>query len=243
MIYEAVLFDMDGVIIDTRQSVTDFWQNLATVHDVRLTQADFDRHIYGCPATHTLDLLFTQLNTQERQAVLAKIATYETSLTYAEVPGAVALLRFLKHHHIPTALVTSGEQWKVSEVIRQLNLSGLFTVQVTAGDIKQGKPHPECYLLAAHFLQKSPASCIVFEDAISGVKAAVAAEALCIGVQSSNMASALLQAGARYVVPDFMSVELLVSSAGENDIGKLLCLQISAEQSLRLNASQQSFVS
>lgn len=243
MIYEAVLFDMDGVIIDTCKSVTDFWQDLAKVQNVHLTPADFEQHIYGCPAIHTLDKLFTHLNTQERQAVLEKMAVYETSLTYTEVPGSVALLRALKQYHIPTALVTSGEQWKVSEVIRQLNLNGLFKVQVTAGDINRGKPHPECYLLAAHSLHKSSEKCIVFEDAISGVKAAVAAGALCIGVQSLNMASALLEAGARYIVPNFLSVELSVSSVSENDGSTSLRFQIGAEQSLQLNAGQQPLVS
>ena len=55
--YEAILFDMDGVIVDTYQSVTEFWQNLAEAYQVHLTQADFNQYVYGCPATHTLDIL------------------------------------------------------------------------------------------------------------------------------------------------------------------------------------------
>jgi beta-phosphoglucomutase-like phosphatase (HAD superfamily) len=62
MSYEAILFDMDGVIVDTYQSVTEFWQNLAQAYQVHLTQADFNQHVYGCPADHTLDVLFPHLN-------------------------------------------------------------------------------------------------------------------------------------------------------------------------------------
>jgi len=232
MSYEAILFDMDGVLVDTYQSVTEFWQNMAQAHQVHLTPADFNQHVYGCPATHTLDILFPHLNAGEHQSILAKMVNYETNLTYTGVKGAVAFLRTLKKQGMPTALVTSGEQWKVNEVINQLGLDGMFAAQVTAGDIQRGKPHPECYLLAAQYLQKPPEQCIVFEDSVSGVKAAVASGALCIGIGPSSMASPLLQAGACYVVPDFTSISLL---ARKEDAKTALNLRIGAEHSLPLS--------
>ena len=233
--HEAILFDMDGVIVDTYQSVTEFWQNLAQAYQVHLTQADFNQHVYGCPATHTLDVLFPHLNADERQSILDMMVKYETNLTYTGVKGAVAFLRTLKKQGIPTALVTSGAQWKVNEVINQLGIDGMFTAQVAASDIQRGKPHPECYLLAAQYLQKPPERCIVFEDSISGVKAAVASGALCIGIGPSSMASPLLQAGAFYIVPDFTSISLL---ACEDHAKTALKLRIGAEHSLPLSSSQ-----
>jgi len=149
--YEAILFDMDGVIVDTHQSVTEFWQDLARAYQVHFTQADFNQHVYGCPATRTLDVLFPHLNADERQSVIDMMVKYETNLTYTGVEDAVAFLRTLKKQGVPTALVTSGEQWKVNEVINQLGIDGMFTAQVTVGDIQRGKPHPECYLLAAQY--------------------------------------------------------------------------------------------
>jgi HAD superfamily hydrolase (TIGR01509 family) len=235
MSYEAILFDMDGVVVDTSQSVTKFWQNLAEAHQIHLTQTDLEQHTYGCPATHTLDVLFPHLNADERQSVMAKMVDYETHLTYAEVKGAVAFLRTLEKQSIPTALVTSGEQWKVNEVTSQLGIDGAFTAQITASHIQRGKPHPECYLLAAQHLRKSPEQCIVFEDSISGVRAAVASGALCIGIRPSNSASPLLQAGARYVVPDFTSISLQVLSVHGNAVKGGLNLQIGTEHSLVLN--------
>jgi HAD superfamily hydrolase (TIGR01509 family) len=234
MDYEAILFDMDGVIVDTYQSVTEFWQNIAEAYQVHLTQADFNQHVYGCPATHTLDFLFPHLSATECQSVLTKMANYEINLTYTGVKGAIVFLRTLKQQGIPTALVTSGEQWKVNEVINQLGIDGMFTAQVTASDIQRGKPHPECYLLAAQYLQKPPEQCVVFEDSISGVKAAVASGALCIGIGSSSMASPLLQAGACCVVPDFTSTSLLVCEDKTS-----LNLQVGAERNLPLGSSQE----
>ena len=52
--YRAVLFDMDGVVVDTEQSVADFWQDLAASEGYSLTADDLDRHVYGCSAVHTL---------------------------------------------------------------------------------------------------------------------------------------------------------------------------------------------
>jgi len=238
MSYEAVLFDMDGVLVDTYRSVTEFWQNLAKAHQVHLAQADFDQHVYGCPATHTLDVLFSHLSAGERQSVLDMMVAYETHLTYTEVKGAVAFLRTLKEQGVPTALVTSGEQWKVNEVTNQIGINGMFTAQVLASDIRRGKPHPECYLLAAHRLQKPPERCIVFEDSISGVTAAVASGALCIGIRPSSMASPLLQAGARYVMPDFTSISLQVRPTCEDDVQTAPSLWIGAKYNLPLSLSQ-----
>jgi HAD superfamily hydrolase (TIGR01509 family) len=237
--YEAILFDMDGVLVDTYQSVTEFWQDIAKIHQVRLTQADFNQHVYGCPATHTLDVLFLHLNADERQAVLTKMADYEAKLTYTGVKGAAAFLRTLRKQNIPTALVTSGDQRKVNEVLNQLGIDSMFTAQVTTNDIRRGKPHPECYLLAARYLQKSPEQCIVFEDSTSGVKAAVASGALCIGIGPSSRVSPLLQAGAYYVVPDFISMSLLLQ---EDDARTTLILRIGAEHSLPLSTGQEEVI-
>ncbi len=212
MNYEAILFDMDGVIVDTHQSVTAFWERWAAKHGVHISAADFVQQVYGRPGTHTLDALFPMLNEDDRQAIFDDMAAYEVRLIYTAVNGAVDCLRALRRHGVPTALVTSGARWKVQAVAGQLGLDGLFTTQVTVEDIHQGKPHPEGYLLAAHRLGKAPERCIVFEDAISGVEAAVAAGALCIGVQAAGDPSSLLTAGAQTVIPDFSAVRLQTSA-------------------------------
>lgn len=232
MDYEAILFDMDGVIIDTHRSVTQFWQEYAGRYQVHLTQADWEQHIYGCPATHTMDVLFPQLTPEERQSILAHMADYEIHLTYTPVSGVVPFLRALNEHGFPTALVTSGQHWKVNAVTGQLGIRDLFAAYVTIEEISKGKPDPECYVRAAQLLEKAPQQCLVFEDSISGIQAAVAAGALVIGVQASGKADALRQAGARYVVPDFHSVKLHGESESLNRlelrIEEAYCLPLAA---------------
>ncbi len=104
---------------------------------------------------------------------------------------------------------------------------------MTSDDVKKGKPDPQCYLLAAQRLNKTPEQCVVFEDAISGVKAGVAANMLCIGIQQAASPSALLEVGARYVVSDFSLMRLeAVEAASDTHLN----LRVGAEQSLPLIA-------
>jgi sugar-phosphatase len=209
--FRAVLFDMDGVVIDTRQSIIDFWQAVAAEQGVRLTTDDFDRHIHGVPLAHTLKALFPNLPPEPDPAFLDRITRYELGLRYTEVAGVRSLLQSLRVTGVRTALVTSGMGWKVDEVVRQLALGGLFDVIVTASDIERGKPDPACYLAAAAKLKIAPAHCIVFEDAVSGVRSAVTAGMVCIGVQSGHMAEVLVAEGVRHVIQDFTLVRLDLS--------------------------------
>jgi beta-phosphoglucomutase len=206
--FRAVLFDMDGVVIDTRQSVTDFWQAVAAEQNVTLTPDDFDLHIHGVPAATTLRALFPGLPPEQDGEFHDRVIRYELGLRYEEVAGIESLLRSLKAAGVKTALVTSGMSWKVEEVSRQLALGGLFDVIVTAADIERGKPDPACYLAAAAKLRVAPEECVVFEDTVSGVRAAVPAGMVCVGVQTGRLADRLVAEGVRQVIPNFTAARL-----------------------------------
>ncbi len=203
MAFTALLFDMDGVIVDTQEAVTIFWENLASRHAVNLTQADYTNHIHGCLADHTLDALFPFLSPEQRKDVLSDMVDYETNFTYRAIPGVLPFIENLGRCGIPIALVTAGARWKVDTVVGQLGLEAAFDAQITFESIRQGKPHPECYLLAAEALDQAPGSCIVFEDSVAGIQSGVAAGAYCVGVRPAEIAQALIEVGAKTVIPDF----------------------------------------
>ncbi len=214
-VYDALLFDMDGVIADTEHSVTEFWQRIAAEHQVHLVADDFLTHVYGRPADRTLDALFPALSSVERDAVHEMMREYEERDTYQQVPGAVPFLQRLTALGVPTALVTSGEPHKVNAVSDQLGLADLFSAWVTARDIRVGKPDPQCYLAAAQSLGVAPDRCIVFEDAVSGVQAGVAAGMLCVGVAKPGREQTLLDTGAACTIPNFETVEFCSTSLTE----------------------------
>jgi beta-phosphoglucomutase-like phosphatase (HAD superfamily) len=107
-VFRAVLFDMDGVVIDTRQSITDFWQAVAAEQNVTLTAADFDRHIHGVPVVATLRALFPGLRPEHDEEFHDRTTRYELGLRYDEIAGVKSLLRSLKAAGVKTALVRSA---------------------------------------------------------------------------------------------------------------------------------------
>jgi HAD superfamily hydrolase (TIGR01509 family) len=207
--YQAILFDMDGVLIETRQSVTRFWMQMAQNHNIELTTSDFDQNIYGCPAQHTLDVLFGHLSGADHRAVLDHLAQSEPTWPFNAIPGVISFLHSLHQLQIPAALVTSAYRKRVTQVLDGLNLQKLLPVTVSKDQILHGKPHPEGYLTAAKRLDVSPEQCVVFEDSLSGATAGIRAGALCIGVQSGALAAPLRQIGARHVISDFCRVQMV----------------------------------
>jgi sugar-phosphatase len=206
--FQAALFDMDGVVIDSRDSITEFWTAVAIEQGVALTPGDYDRHIHGVPCLETIRALFPAITPDREEDFLERVARYELGLQYVEIAGAGSLLRSLMAAGVRTALVTSGTESKVAEVFRQLSLGGLFDVVVTTKDIERGKPDPACYLAAVRRLGISRSECVVFEDAVNGVRSAVAAGAVSIGVQTGRLAELLVAEGVRHVIPDFATVRV-----------------------------------
>jgi HAD superfamily hydrolase (TIGR01509 family) len=188
MIFEAVLFDMDGVIIDTHAEVTMFWNRLAERSQITLTESDFVQYIYGRKAAHTLEKLFPSMTAELWQQAMDELAAEEVAQQYVAIPGVIALLRSLKQAGIPAGLVTSAEPPKVKRVLSQLGLEDA------------------CYLLGAQRLGKPPERCIVFEDSLSGAEAAIKAGATCVGI--NTLPDGLLKMGAACVIPDFTHVRL-----------------------------------
>lgn len=216
MNFDAVIFDMDGVIVDTHASVTAFWEALAAEEGVHITPEQYARDIYGCQAVHTLDAVFPAVVGERRRQVLENIHVYEDNLVYTPVPGVTGFLAALKQQRIPTALATSGAVAKVQAALGQLQLLDCFDIIITAEDVAQGKPDPACYLLAANRLGVAPGRCLIFEDSIAGVRAAVSAGAHCIGVATTLAPERLHAVGAAEVVADFRAVSL---STGAPDAG------------------------
>jgi mannitol-1-/sugar-/sorbitol-6-phosphatase len=205
---QAVLFDMDGVVADTQDAITAFWHDVAAAHGIALTQDDFHRNVYGVPASHTLDALFPWLDEQGRESVLKEMYAGEAAGPYRAIAGALQLLCALREEDIPTALVTSAQPVKVDAVSGALGLEGLFVATVTRDEIRSGKPDPEGYLLAAARIGVDPVNCLVLEDAVSGVQAAVAAGCACVGVTDHERAGELFAEGAIAVVPDLRAISV-----------------------------------
>lgn len=122
-----------------------------------------------------------------RKIIEKKRTIYNQIIDNGDIPQINGVVEFIKKLHAsgkPLAVVTSSRRDSVNLVLNRLNLKDLFKVILTRDDISKLKPDPEGYLKAINHLGFSPDDCLIFEDSQSGVKAAKAAGAFCVGVLS-----------------------------------------------------------
>jgi sugar-phosphatase len=172
----ALLFDADGVLVDSDASVASAWTRWAQQWD--LDPATVLPMVHGRRSADTVTLLIAPA---DRERALAEIDRFEVedAAAVTPCPGAAALLG-----QLPTnawAVVTSGTR---QLAVARLAAAGLPApaVLVTADDVPRGKPDPAGYLLAAESLGVDATDCVVFEDSPAGIAAGLAAGAVVIGV-------------------------------------------------------------
>jgi len=207
---EALIFDMDGVIIDSKDHVERFWREKLDFYDIKADEKEMELRFHGRPAKLIIDDIFAELPDEARNELAEECSRYDSSVEqYRMIPGVEAFLDEVSRLDIPIGLVTSALPPKVDRMLEGLSFPSPFRVIVTANLVQNGKPDPECYVLAADKLGVVPELALVFEDSVSGVQAASRAGAEVIGVNEPHLAGHLKEAGAGIVIPDFTTVRLL----------------------------------
>lgn len=202
----AVVFDMDGVLIDSGAHHRDAWR--ATLADLGVAPApDFWRLTIGRPSEEAVELLLGRRVPDGEAFRLARLKHdhYARFVRRGLVPiaGAVQFLAALAHADVPRAVGTSASRYDTERLLSKLGLRRHFEVIVTADDVRRGKPDPEVYLQAAEALAVPPDACVVFEDSVVGVHAARAAGMRAIGLTTAHSAAELGAAGAERSIADF----------------------------------------
>jgi beta-phosphoglucomutase len=207
--FDAILFDMDGVIIDSKEQVESFWYEKMEIYGIEIDKKYLETSVHGRPARNIIDELFSDLPIEEREKLDQECTEYDASQdSFSIVPGVEALLEQLIEKDIIFGLVTSALPPKVEKMLDSISLTSPFQTIVTADLVKNGKPDPECYLLGAEQLDVPAENVLVFEDSVSGVKSASRAGATVIGVNESHIAPMLTEAGALDVIGDFTDTSL-----------------------------------
>jgi mannitol-1-/sugar-/sorbitol-6-phosphatase len=183
----AVLFDLDGVLVDSTAYIEQQWRDWAASKG--LDPTPFLQFCHGRRAIETICLAAPQLDAEAEVARFREHAVEDAILP--AVPGARELLAALPHDR--WGVVTSGAR---RFALARLTGAGLPQprVLVSAEDVCQGKPSPEGYVRAAQLLGATPSSCLVVEDAPPGVQAARAAGATVVALTSTHAAAALADA-------------------------------------------------
>ena len=196
----SALFDMDGVLIDTEPQYTIFWNKIAKQYSVEV--ADFENKIKGMTIPHIFRYYFNTLSDKEVEQILQDFRLFEESVQFPDIPGAIDFVKELKLHSIGVGLVTSATELKLNRVCQQKQFDTLFDVIISAKDIQNGKPAPDCFLLGAKMLSSEAENCIVFEDSLAGITAGNAAGMAVVGLATTHPKEVLKDICIT-VIPDF----------------------------------------
>ncbi|MBL8121541.1 HAD family phosphatase [Candidatus Saccharibacteria bacterium] len=188
----AVIFDMDGTMIDNMAYHKKAWRAFLKQHHMDVSDEEFRRKVSGKKNDQIFRTLFQRDLSQheleayadEKEALYRKL--YEPEIR--EVEGLVRLVHQLYEHDIQTAIATTAPAKNREFGLRALGLENAFDIILGEEHVMQGKPHPEIYLKAAIKLGVDPAECLVLEDSPPGVQSAKAAGMTCVGILTSHSA-------------------------------------------------------
>ncbi|MGH7392072.1 MAG: HAD family hydrolase [Candidatus Rokuibacteriota bacterium] len=202
----AVVFDMDGVLVDSGAHHRAAWEALLGDLGVPVPP-EFWRRTIGRPAGEAVAALLERaLAAGEAHELSRRKHAHYVRLSRGGLPavrGAVAYLATLEKAGVPCAVATSARRVDATSLLGGLGLLAHFRAVVAAEDVRRGKPDPEVYRLAARGVGVAAGRCLVFEDSLVGVHAARAAGMRVIGLTTAHTEAELRAAGAERAIADF----------------------------------------
>ena len=212
----AVIFDMDGVVVDSEPLTIRSYLQAFEEFGVHVTRGEYIRRVvvegsrvralfsdHGGDPARWPDVF------RRKNEMYVRMVRTEMRM----MPGAMALLQDLQANHVPCALGTSASRDTVNIVFERFGLFQYFEVTVTLDEVASHKPDPEVFLQAAELLQMPPGQCVVIEDAPKGIFAAKAAGMRCVAVPTCLT-----------VNEDLSAADLVVESLGQLDKDQLRSL-------------------
>ncbi len=196
----AVIFDMDGVLIDSLELHYLGWKKMLEEDNISITADDFSR-VFGKTGNDILKGFYANAKKSlDEGKVKDKIDC--KNLFYREIAekmlkpskGSVELLNELKSSGIKAAIGTSAPRKNVEFYFKKTGLGKQFDGNICADDITKGKPDPEVFLKAAALLKEKPENCVVIEDALHGIEAAKRGGMKAVAVASTNPKEELMHA-------------------------------------------------
>ncbi len=176
-----MLFDLDGVLLDSEGQYSIFWEQMDHEYPTGIQQ--FASFIKGF---HLARILNYFENEDVRQQVLDKLLEFERHMNYEFFPGALEFVKELRSAGIPMAIVTSSDHKKMQALYSQYpEFPTLFDKIVTGDMVTKAKPDPDCFLMGARQLGVDIKDCIVFEDSRNGLIAGRESGALVIGISTT----------------------------------------------------------
>jgi HAD superfamily hydrolase (TIGR01509 family) len=205
MTYKGILFDFDGVVINSMHQHFSAWEKAFAEQGITIFKEDF--FLLEGQGVGTIAQILGEQNSLTEQQILDvvsnKVRHYYKSVKIEFYDNFLEMISTFKKKNIPMAVVTGGNRERVEIIIREY-LEDIFLAVVTIDDVQKGKPHPEPFLKGAGMLNLRPQECIVVENAPLGIKAAKAAGCSVIAIKTTLDEKHL--ADADFICADFTCV-------------------------------------
>ncbi|MFA5150409.1 MAG: beta-phosphoglucomutase family hydrolase [Candidatus Omnitrophota bacterium] len=193
---KGVIFDMDGVVVNTVPLHFKAWKKMFSGYGKKFTFKDYELKVDGIPRISGARAVLPELSEERLEKAAAKKQRYLLEFLRKDgiktYPDAVYLIKNLKKDKIKTAIITSSKNCLY--ILRKAKINKFFDVIITGNDIKRGKPYPDIFLLAAKRLGLKARECVVIEDAVLGIVAAKRAKIKSIGIDRYSKPARLKQA-------------------------------------------------
>jgi beta-phosphoglucomutase len=205
--FDAVLFDLDGVLIDTTELHYRLWSEFAARHGYTPNAKELVA-TNGCRAEETIRNWLGHDLPAERVAELIVEREWHasralTTEAFSAVRGAREFVRSLQQAGHPIAVATSAVPENARLSLERIGLLGVFEVVVTAKDVERGKPHPDCYVEAARRLNVKPENCLVIEDSLMGIRAGIASGAQVLALATTFPRETVAELEPHWIAEDF----------------------------------------
>lgn len=206
----GVIFDFDGVIVDSHAAHMQAWQAFLHSKGKAVSPEELSFVREGAKREEILRYFLGELTPEQ----ITRYGAEKDKLFQSHngelklVPGFAEFLLQLDAVPIPSAVASSGSRARVEQALKVFNIRNRFRAVITAEDVDRGKPDPALFLKAAQALQIDPGRILVCEDAVAGVVAAKSAGMKCLGIATEDRESMLKQASADLVVKDFSHTRL-----------------------------------
>jgi beta-phosphoglucomutase len=184
MSLRGVIFDLDGVIVDTVPLHFKAWKKMFAEYGEEFSFDDYKHKVDGIPRNDGARAVLKHLPPKDLEAAATRKQNYFLELLEkqgVEVhKSAIDLAKEAKASSIKVAVISSSRNCR--HILERAGLIDFFEVIIGGNDIERGKPNPDVFLEAAKRMDLSPDECLVVEDAVLGVRAAKRAEMKCIGI-------------------------------------------------------------
>lgn len=211
---KGVIFDLDGVVVNTVSIHFKAWKRMFNEYGKEFTFQDYKEKVDGIPRIDGTKAILTDLNEEKiNEAARKKQNYFRQVLDSDEIPiyqSTVNFIHELKENNIPRAVISSSKN--CTHILKRTNIYNLLNSVIDGSKITKGKPDPQIFLMAADALNIAPENCLVFEDAVLGVKAAKNARMYCVGID-------------RYSNPRRLNeADLIITDVSDISLQKLLNL-------------------